>query len=127
MPLHTLENAPEADEPETPEEAAAVAAAWREKGGLRPISPVSGHPAYRGPNFSEDIMQRTKLVKLGFLLLLLAALISGRPRPVAAAPCCSLCEPRYEDCVAACDGDSHCEYACTVRLNTCEAQCIPGC
>lgn len=30
MPLHTLENAPESDEPETPQEAAAVAEAWRE-------------------------------------------------------------------------------------------------
>jgi len=29
-PLYTLENAPESDEPETPEEAAAVAEAWRE-------------------------------------------------------------------------------------------------
>jgi hypothetical protein len=29
-PLFTLENAPEDDEPETPEEAAAVAEAWRE-------------------------------------------------------------------------------------------------
>lgn len=29
-PLHTLENAPVDDEPETPEEAAAVAEAWRE-------------------------------------------------------------------------------------------------
>jgi hypothetical protein len=29
-PLYTLENAPEDDEPETPEEAAAVAEAWRE-------------------------------------------------------------------------------------------------
>jgi hypothetical protein len=28
-PLYTLENAPEDDEPETPEEAAAVAEAWR--------------------------------------------------------------------------------------------------
>ncbi len=29
-PLYSLENAPEADEPETPEEAAAVAEAWQE-------------------------------------------------------------------------------------------------
>jgi hypothetical protein len=29
-PLYTLENAPEDDEPETPEEAAAVEEAWRE-------------------------------------------------------------------------------------------------
>lgn len=29
-PLYTLENAPEGDEPETAEEAAAVAEAWRE-------------------------------------------------------------------------------------------------
>jgi hypothetical protein len=29
-PLYTLENAPETDEPETPEEAAAAAEAWRE-------------------------------------------------------------------------------------------------
>jgi hypothetical protein len=29
-PLYSLENAPEDDEPETPEEAAAVAEAWRE-------------------------------------------------------------------------------------------------
>jgi hypothetical protein len=29
-PLYSLENAPETDEPETPEEATAVAEAWRE-------------------------------------------------------------------------------------------------
>lgn len=29
-PLYTLESAPEGDEPETPQEAAAVAEAWRE-------------------------------------------------------------------------------------------------
>jgi|SwirhisoilCB2_FD_contig_31_32388966_length_959_multi_3_in_0_out_0_2 hypothetical protein len=55
----------------------------------------------------------------GRKLLLLASLVGGiafiasTPRVVhAAAPCCSECEPAYDDCVANCGGDPDCEEQC---------------
>ena len=73
-------------------------------------------------------MLKTKLAKLGFLALVLAALAASQPRQASAVPCCSSCEPRYDACVAACaPGATKCEYACTVRLNSCDQQCSPSC
>jgi hypothetical protein len=73
-------------------------------------------------------MPKTKLAKLGFLALTLAGLIASQPRTASATLCCSSCDARYDACVAACaPGDTKCEYACTVRLNSCDRQCIPSC
>jgi len=73
-------------------------------------------------------MPKTKLVKLGFLFLVLAGLIASQPRTASALLCCSTCDTRYDSCVNACaPGDSKCQLACTDRLNTCERSCSPSC
>lgn len=71
-----------------------------------------------------------KLFTLGMLVacLCLFTFVSAEKR-VAAAACCSSCDPAYESCVASC-GDpapSACLFFCERRYQRCLSTCDPNC
>lgn len=73
-----------------------------------------------------------KALVLAFLIVgLVFVASSGKTsQTVLAAPCCSECQPRYEDCVAGCPeggAGSSCRNICNNSRNSCNSNCDMSC
>lgn len=71
---------------------------------------------------------KTRLAAVGLTLVALVAFGAVlTPEAAQAQPCCSSCDPRWENCIAACNGDPGCEATCESQYFWCESHCSLGC
>lgn len=69
-----------------------------------------------------------RLLALGVLVVALGFASSDfAGGTTVAAPCCSSCDPAYENCIANCGGDPTCETNCQNRLFSCYRWCSFSC